>query len=78
MKKKDKNRLVEKLTKIYDKNVRHKTFLNENEIIKCMVESYYLGNTDKKIKIKNNIESSKNNGDFMLSLKEILNIIEKD
>jgi transcription initiation factor TFIID subunit TAF12 len=39
---KNKN-LKKDLVKIYDAQIRHRSFLEENHILKCMMEAYKLG-----------------------------------
>lgn len=48
-----KSELKKRLTEIYDKNIKHRSFLEERHILKCMMEAYELGsNGGKKPKIK--------------------------
>lgn len=51
-----KSELKKRLTEIYDKNIKHRSFLEERHILKCMMEAYELGSNGvktPKIKKKN-------------------------
>lgn len=64
--------LIKKLNSIYDANVYHKTFIDKNSVLDCMMEAYFLGVSDSKKRIVKDIKTMTKNGDFIFSLSEII------